>query len=166
MTYAAPAQDNIVNQSTNMATQSGVLNNNTNMQSSSGGGGFGGMDISGIQKVFENFRQDLTVLQESVTQFTTGAETMASSANQYKEVSTNIASSSDKLANLSFPDKLDVNVTSSLDKLGAGVTSEISGTIMRGNQGLVNNLQNYSDSGDKAIAKKGFNDSEGALKLS
>jgi hypothetical protein len=108
----------------------------------------------------------LTVLQESVTQFSTGAETMASSANQYKEVSTNIASSSDKLANLSLPDKLDVNVTSNLDKLGAGVTSEISGTIMRSNQGLVNNLQNYSDNGDKAMATRGFNDSEGALKLS
>ena len=166
MQYAAPAQDNIVNQSTNMATQSGVLNNNTNMQSSSVGGGFGGMDITAIQRVFENFRQDLTVLQESVTQFSTGAETMASSATQYKEVSTNIASSSDKLANLSLPDQLNVSVTSNLDKLGASVTSEISGTIMRSNQGLVNGLQNYSDSGDKAIANKGFNDSEGALKLS
>jgi len=165
MTYAAPAQDNIVNQSTNMATQSGVLNNNTNMQSSSGGGGFGGMDISGIQKVFENFRQDLTVLQESVSQFSTGAEAVASSASQYKEFGNNLTNSSDKLANLSLPDQLNVNVTSNLDKLGASVTSEISGTIMRSNQGLVNNLQNYSDSGDKAIAKKGFNDSEGALRL-
>ena len=136
------------------------------MQSSSVGGGFGGMDITAIQRVFENFRQDLTVLQESVTQFSTGAETMASSATQYKEVSTNIASSSDKLANLSLPDQLNVSVTSNLDKLGASVTSEISGTIMRSNQGLVNGLQNYSDSGDKAIANKGFNDSEGALKLS